>query len=289
MSVHTPPTIVVGVDGSAPSLAAVDWAVEEAKRRDLPLRLIHATERPDRDSRPAESLTPEEILERAEHRVHASSGVPTITVAVDGDAAGTLVRESSSAAMVVVGNRGLGGFAGLLAGSVSVQTAAHARCPVVVVRPHLSDSQVPGQARHGVGRVVVGVDNCEHCAAVLRFAFDEAEQRGVGLTAVRAWQTPIGGGPGDFVGAVYQRTDLADVERKVLAEPLAPHVDRHPHVPVRQILIQGSVGGVLTHESIGAELVVLGSRGHGGFTGLLLGSASHAAIHHAGCPVAIIH
>jgi nucleotide-binding universal stress UspA family protein len=288
--------IVVGVDDSPPSYAALDWAIGAADRRDLALHLLHVVEWQPHGIEPgAESRRRDEaVAPAARERVRtAAPDLPATDETVDGDPAGVLVDRSRHAAMIVVGNRGLGGFRSLLTGSVGVQTAAHAQCPVVVVRPHLrepsrAEEPVEQPARHAVGRVVVGVDGSDLSDAAVRFAFEEATLRGIGLTAVHAWRYPASSSPGEMIFAMYPRTDLGDVENKILARALAPYRERRPDVPVLSVLAQGSPAAVLVHESVGAELLVVGSRGHGGFAGLLLGSVSDAAIRHAGCPVAVI-
>jgi nucleotide-binding universal stress UspA family protein len=284
--------IVVGMDGSQPSYAALDWGVAAARRRHLPVRIVHALEwaQPDKLSE-AEAApdSPAQMLARAEgYAVAAGPELDFVFEMVEGDASGVLVGESSRATIVVVGNRGLGGFESLLAGSVSVQTAAHAHCPVVVVRPRVEAPPGDDPTRHGVGRIVVGVDGSRLSEAATGFAFEEASLRGIGLTAVHSWRYPISPNPADLGSAVYDRTDLEDVETSVLARALAEHRQRHPDVPVHSVLVPGGPAAALIHESAGAELLVVGSRGHGGFVGLLLGSVSHAAVHHAGCPVAVI-
>jgi nucleotide-binding universal stress UspA family protein len=291
--------IIVGVDDSRSSYAALDWAVGEAGRRALPLHLLHVVDwQPDRQSDEGDTTAGtghEAIVAAARERVR--SAAPRLAVTdetVAGDPAGVLVDRSRHASMIVVGNRGLGGFRSLLTGSVGVQTAAHAQCPVVIVRPHLrepspDEEPVEQPPRHAVGRVVVGVDGSDLSDAAVGFAFEEAALRGVGLTAVHAWHYPVSGSPGDMIFAVCVRPDVADVQNKILTQALAVHRERHPEVPVLPVLAQGSPAAVLVHESIGAELLVVGSRGHGGFAGLLLGSVSDAAIRHAGCPVAVIH
>ena len=172
--------------------------------------------------------------------------------------------------MIVVGSRGLGGFSGLLLGSVGVQLAAHAGCPVVVVR---RDGRADGPE---AGRVVVGVDGSHDADRAMRFAFEQASFRGVGLTAVHTYIWPDSTGPGDMLPLVYDEDDLRDDERRLLAESVAGWTDKFPDVDVRRSVVRGTAAGVLTHLSHGAELLVVGSRGRGGFTGLLLGSVSQA-------------
>jgi nucleotide-binding universal stress UspA family protein len=289
--------IVVGIDDSPPSYAALDWASAEAARRQVPLRLVHVVGSPSHGlvppvrpvAVPAAPGMPSRAVEAARTLERACETIPEVTVAsIDGDPAMVLIEESAHASLVVLGNRGLGGFRGLLAGSVSVQTAAHARCPVVVVRPHVPESTSPGPERHGVGRIVVGTDCSERSDRAVAFAFEEAELRGIGLTLVHAWRYPVSSSPGEMVFAVVARTDLADMENDLVAKSIAEHREAHPGVPVQQVLAQGNAAAVLVHESVGADLLVVGSRGHGGFAGLLLGSVSDAVIRHAGCPVAVV-
>jgi nucleotide-binding universal stress UspA family protein len=283
--------IIVGIDDSPPSYVALDWAIAEATRRQAPLRLVHVVESPHHGLVPPVPSTAGTSAASSAVRTleRVSETIPNVMVtSIDGEPAGVLIKESSGASLVVVGNRGLGGFRGLLAGSVSVQTAAHAHCPVVVVRPCLPESASPGPDRHGVGRIVVGTDCSERSDRAVAFAFEEAELRGVGLTLVHAWNYPVSSSPGEMVFAVTARTDLADMENDLVAKSIAEHREAHPGVPVQQVLAQGNAAGVLVHESFGADLLVVGSRGHGGFTGLLLGSVSDAAIRHAGCPVAVV-
>jgi nucleotide-binding universal stress UspA family protein len=134
--------------------------------------------------------------------------------------------------------------------------------------------------------VVVGTDGSDLSGAAVAFGFEEAHLRGVGLTVVHAWRAPVA--MSDLLFNAYERLDLEDLEHKLLVEHLAPHEERHPDVAVRRVVAQGLPAAVLVHESTGADLLVVGSRGHGGFAGLLLGSVSDAAIHHATCPVAVV-
>jgi nucleotide-binding universal stress UspA family protein len=159
-----------------------------------------------------------------------------------------------------------------------------------VVRPHVTPPTDDLDPLHGVGRVVVGVDGPAQSRATLAFAFEQAALRGVGLTAVHAWRYPVAAGTGDMLFAVYERVDLADDEQQLLTEALAPFRESYPWVPVRPVSVQAvSPASALIHESGGAELLVVGSSARGGLATLLLGSVSHAAIHHASCPVAVIH
>jgi nucleotide-binding universal stress UspA family protein len=233
----------------------------------------------------------DEITARAEAYAHTCvTDIDVTTEVLLGEPASRLADESTRAAVVVVGDRGLRGFRSLLAGSLPVRATAHAHCPLVVVRPHVAPTTDDLDPHHGVGRVVVGVDGSDLSRAALTFAFEEAALRGVGLTAVHSWRFPVAAGTGDMLFAIYERVDLADDNQQFLTEALAPWRERYPEVPVRPVSVQAvSPTAALIHESGGAELLVVGSSGRGGLAALLLGSVSHAAIHHAYCPVAVIH
>lgn len=289
----TDTTVVVGVDGSPDSLFAVEWAAADAQRRHRPLRIIHAflwpmiypplAAPPSAVYEQAMRDAADSILRTAADRARAVAPDVRVTaeLAVQQPAA-ALIAASRHAALTVVGNRGLGGFGGLLVGSVGVQVAAHAAGPVVVVR---HSSVPPGRE---AGRVVVGIDGSTAADAALGFAFEQASFRGVGLSAVHAYLWPASTDPGDMLPLVYDQDDLRDEERRVLAEAVAGWAGKYPDVDVREVIVRGRTGAALRELSAGAELLVVGTRGHGGFTGLLLGSVSQAAIHHSACPVAVV-
>ena len=288
--------IIVGVDGSDTSRLAVAWAAREAAARHRPLRILHAFLWPMIDSHlvplpagPADGglrhLAEEMLAEAAAEARAIAPGVDVTTELAVCAPAARLIAESSEAAMIVVGNRGLGGFTGLLIGSVGIQVSAHAHCPVVVIRAGSAD-EVAGPA---AGQVVAGVDGSDRSEATLDFAFEEASLRGVGLTVLHAWTVPVSTAPGDMLPAVYDVDVVKEDEARLLAETLAGWQEKYPDVPVRRLLLHSPVARELIRLSQGAELLVLGARGRGGFTGLLLGSVSHAAIQHAACPVAVVH
>jgi nucleotide-binding universal stress UspA family protein len=285
--------VVVGVDGSQESLLAVDWAAADAARRHRQLQIIHAYAWPvvypplgahrtvalDKAVR----LSAEQVVNAAVARARAVAPELSIRTAMPVQlATAALLAASERADTVVVGNRGLGGFSGLLLGSTGVQLAAHAACPVIVVR---AARAVDGPE---AGRVIVGVDGSHDADRAVRFAFEQASFRGVGLTAVHTYLWPDSTGPGDMLPLVYDSEDLLDDERRALAESVSGWADKYPDVDVRRSTVRGGAATVLRHLSPGAELLVVGSRGRGGFGGLLLGSVSQAVIHHAACPVAVV-
>ena len=282
--------VVVGVDGSESSLEAVRLAAREAALRHCPLHVVHAfvwalmnvplgphpLGPPDGGLRNEAERLVKTALEEAET---AAPGVPVTSEIIDGAAAPVLIGEASDARMVVVGDRGLGGFSGLIVGSVAVQLTSHATCPVVVVR---------GEARSGKF-IAVGVDGSEVSNRAVGFAFEEASLRGVPLAVVHAWRFPVSAEPGDMLPLVYDQEELAADEERLAAEATMGWSERYPDVEVIRRLHRGHPAKALVEESDRAELVVVGARGRGGFTGLLLGSVSQAVLHHSHCPVAIVH
>jgi nucleotide-binding universal stress UspA family protein len=282
--------VVVGVDGSPSATAALDWALDEARSRPARLWLVHALNQAHSDAftranpvfAAEERRAAEELLETAVARARAvASGLDVRAVLQVGTPPAVLVSEARFAELVVVGSRGRGGFAGLLLGSTSLKVAMKAPCPVVVVRPPTD----PGRAGSSAGRIVVGVDGSPCCEPALRFAFARAQRRGLGLTAVRVWRSP----------AVYVDVpssgmwlQLERKERAALAEHLTSWRERYPEVDVMERTVLGNAAATLVDESAGAELLVLGGHGRGGVGALLLGSVSHAALHHARCPVVVV-
>jgi nucleotide-binding universal stress UspA family protein len=283
--------VVVGVDGSPSSLHAVELAAGEAALRRLRLHIVHAflwpvslvAARPAADGapEPAELLRAhaDAIVEEAKR--HAGKVAPDIRITaetVDGPPAFVLLDRSRRASLSVVGDRGLGRFAGMLAGSVATQLATYGSNPVVVVR---------GRAMPD-GPVVVGVDGSASSARALEFAAVEASLRRAELVAVHVWRTPVVAGPGDVMPLVYDIDQLEAEQSKVLAAALDGLGERHPGLSVRAELGRGSASSVLTSWSKGAQMIVVGDRGHGGFVGLVIGSVSQHLIFHSACPVAVV-
>ncbi|MFA1545887.1 universal stress protein [Actinomadura chokoriensis] len=270
--------VVVGYDGSGQSEEAVRWAAEEARLRGVPLTVVHAWEMftavgpmaiPVADLRAAAEEVAAEGAKHAREEtgdVHAvlGRGVP----------ATALLEAAAGAELVVVGSRGRGGFTDLVLGSTAVGLSAHASCPVVVVRE-----------RRAAGPVVVGVDGSAGSLEALGPAFDEARLRGAELVALVAWPPDAEPGPAPLVDA----EGLREFAGERLARLVAPWREKYPDVPVRTEVVTGAPREVLLGAAREARLLVVGSRGLGGFRGLLLGSVSHALLHHAACPVAVVH
>jgi len=289
--------IVVGFDGSESSRLALTWAMRAAKARGVPVLLAHAgfagigsvaaAATLADDSHDALMQAERAMVASAVHEAHREvPGVEVEQKIVTGLPADALLRLLDGAEMLVVGSRGLGGLAELLLGSTSLQVATHATCPVVVVR---SLEYIEPGPQHG--RVVVGVDGSHSATDAVEFAFQEASLRGVGLTAIYAWDVPSFQAYGwlavpqpDSVLPVYERE-----AGLLLAEALAGWTEKYPDVEVRRILQRSPAVSALVAAAAGAEVLVVGSRGAGGFRKLVLGSVGHGVLHHAKCPVAVVH
>ncbi|MGQ4425110.1 universal stress protein [Streptomyces violaceoruber] len=283
--------LVVGVDGSDGSLLAIDWAVDEAQRQGLPLRLVYASlwERYEGAlpamgrERPSEQVMAENIVGTAAERVRRyDPGLTVDTDTVPAEAVSALLAEGRHATAVVTGSRGRGELKGALLGSVSLAVASRADCPVVVVRGEksaLSDSHE---------RVLLGAGDPDTSGAAVRFAFREADVRGCELDVVRAWRCPAyenadEGAPSDDSEDQPERRASALIDTLV-AEAAA----EHPSVRLRKTTIEGPARKVLVHRTAAADLVVVGARHRSGHFGLQLGRVTHTLLQHAACPVVVV-
>lgn len=304
-------TVLVGVNGSRASLVAVDWAAAYALSHGCTLHLVCAYSVPSfvaasldggyaalEDTAIAEGARA--VLDEAVERVSAT-GVHTTFVVAPGDAAAVLVELSRGAAAIVVGARGRGGFTERLLGTVSSALPAHAHCPTIVVPWHHGqgrdvepDVDTAGTDPRNapecpqVRRIVVGVDGSPAGVAALEQAICEAEAWNAELTAVAA--VPIGLGA-NHLAWLPASTDHETVLRDV-AVGLDAVVDQalagHPDLTVHRHVLDGAGSRLLTEFSTAIDLIVVGSRGRGGFVGLLLGSTSQAVLHHSACPVMVV-
>lgn len=280
--------IVVGVDGSVSALHAVRWAANEAARRRLGLSIVHAHVVPPLDlpaSYRTESMawSRDYLRDAAEAAREVQPGVEidvelTVQSAVD-----LLVEMSKNASLVVLGSRGLGGFTGMLVGSTAIGLASRAHCPIVVVRGATVDGPPPDS-----GPVVVGVDGSPTSEAAIAFAYEAASWRGAELVAVHTWSdVPLEWGGAMPLPEIDWFTREGE-ERRLLAERLAGWGEKYPDVVVHRVVHQDRPVRRLLQEAENAQLIVVGSRGRGGFTGMLLGSTSQALLHHTTCPIAVV-
>lgn len=280
--------IVVGVDGSAESKVAVDWAARDAAMKGLPLRLLHVLNPPVVMAFPEVPMPPgflqwqqdegRTILQAAQDAARAAA--PDVAVSgdmVSGSPVPTLVESSADARMIVVGCRGRGALARGLLGSVSNGLLHHARCPVAVI--HDEDPLMPHPAK---APVVVGVDGSPASEKALQIAFEEASLRGVDLLAVHAWSDSS---VFEFPGSDW--STLQAMGEETLAERLAGWQERYPDVLVRRTVVADRPAHQLIEQAQSAQLLVVGSHGRGGFAGMLLGSVSTSVVNAARMPVIV--
>jgi nucleotide-binding universal stress UspA family protein len=270
--------IVAGYDGSPGSGEAVRWAAREAGARGTTLTVWLAWA-PDHMTLPTESAVIElarqhgqEILTRGLPYAQSMLGPGRVRPALAGGPAARVLCECSrTAGMVVVGSRGHSELPGLQLGSVSWQVAGHAEGRVVVVRGRWRPvNQAPGP-------IVAGVDGSAGSQAALMFAFEEAALRDVPLVAVCA----LADAPGVLGGAQAMEEHFSEL--------MTAEEKEHPEVTVLRQVAVGPPRSALLTAAAGAQMIVVGSRGRGGVKGMSLGSVAQAVLHHARCPVGIVH
>ena len=279
--------VVVGFDGSATARTAVQYGAQEALRRRCGLRIVHAFGWPiilppfhapydEHDQGPRAAML--DLLAQTAHDVQADHPQLSVTTRlIDGSPGAVLVGASSDAQLLVVGHRGLGGFAGLLVGSVAAQAAEHSRCPVVVVRGDCPPDAAP---------VVLGTDGSGGANRAAEVAFAQAQLRDVEL--ILAHHRQARRHPADAIA------DGNPSFWALVGDPAAGGLGvgaRYPDVKYRTEVVPGdSVASALIafarHTSAG--LLVVGSRGGGRFRGLVMGSTSRRLIEHAPCPVMVV-
>jgi len=281
-------TIVVGVDGSESALEAVAWAAKAAERQGESLSILGAYETQGALYAPA-LVIPQDVVDIIRQEAHDSvdkaaalvrdiaPGVDVKTKVAEGRAGTLLVEESHHASMIVVGSRGLGGVKGLFLGSVGVDVAAHATCPVLVYA-----------GPSGTGPVVVGLDGSELSEGAVAAAFEQASLLKTDLLVVHTWTDLASDALYGYGLEPDQLQELSDDAHEVVAERIAGFGADYPDVEVKRVIVpDGPVHQLLEHAK-DAQLLVVGSRGRGGFKGLLLGSTSQAILHRAHCPVLVV-
>lgn len=276
--------IVVGVDPDRSKRPALAWAADEADRRGLPLRLVHAQGVPTGGYRSGEVRPSWEEWNQALHGVgdqvlkeavaFVEARQPTVevsTLLAEGEPTWVLREEARSAALVVVGSWHLNRRREMFtSASVAFPLSAHAPCPVAVVPEPEHVTQKPAY-------FVVGVDGSPDSAAAVDVAFEEAALRGALLRALYVWHPPL-------LGVLDEDAAVREC-RRVLSETVAGRTATYPDVELHHEVVRGHPVQVLTEASEHALGLVVGTRGHGGFTGMLLGSVSQGVLHHARCPV----
>jgi nucleotide-binding universal stress UspA family protein len=266
-------TVLVGVDGSPGAVRALRWAAGEAARMGVPLTVCCVVPPVVRELPVLAEHWGTEVLAAAEEHVRAEwPRLPVRTVPGHGDASSELLRLSTGHRLLVVGSPGDSGLAKLPVGAVAVHLVAHARCPVVVVPP----SQVnPGAP------VLVGVDGSELNRPAVEYAFAAADRAGVPLVALSSLHVRR---PETAFGADLAAERLVELARAAVGA----WAEKLPHVAVQQRVVAGPPARELVNASAAASLTVVGSRGHGAMTALLLGSVSRQVVQEAASPVALV-
>jgi nucleotide-binding universal stress UspA family protein len=292
--------IVVGVDGSPAAEAAAHWAADEADRRRAGLHLVRAYSIPVGYAGPGAIMSPlafdearhaaEASLETVKSKLLSQHPGLDVRVSVGLTTPFAALRDASEHALLtVVGSHGTGVFSETILGSVALKIASHGPAPVVVLRTDPHDR--PAAPIKPAAAVMVGLDDSPQSQYALGFAFEEASLREVPLVAVHSWDDKL---LNSFLRAypLDIDRDSVDVEQgRRLAEQLAGWTEKYPDVPASQLVVRGSPAGALlrTSAQLTPCLLVVGSRGRGGFTGLLLGSTSAEVLAYASCPVAVVH
>ncbi|MGO9224273.1 MAG: universal stress protein [Mycobacterium sp.] len=282
--------VLICVDGSASSDAAVAWGTREAIMHRLPVTLMYAVppvvvgwpvgqlyaDMPDWQHDEAR-----QVIDQARTTLTASLGgaeAPEIhTKTVYSSVVPALVDASKDAWMVVAGTQGLGAMGRLLLGSVTTGLVHHAHCPVAVTHHESGAIPDPGAP------VLLGIDGSPASEAATALAFDEASRRGVGLLALHVW-SDVGVFP--ILGQDWH--DRENDGQEILAERLAGWQEQYPDVHVQRLLYCDKPSQWLIKESERAQLVVVGSHGRGGFPGMLLGSVSSAVVQSVKVPVIVV-
>ena len=295
-------TVVAGLDGSPESRAAVEWAAREAELHGLPLKIVHAWE-PVPDPIAQAPLVGGETLQHWSEKIPRETGegvelrhpgLEVVTEQACGQPADVLTDSAKDAELLVLGSRGLSGVGGFMIGSVGLSVIAHTERPVVLVRAGEQDSDEhepdPTGVPSAVTRyrpVVLGLDVTGPDASLIEFAFEEAARRGTSLRAVYGWNLPPYYTYG-LAGDSAFHEEIAGQQARALAGVLTLWQAKYPAVEVSAESRPGSAANHLVDASREASLVVVGRRIRRSPVGAHIGPVTHAVLHHATAPVAVV-
>lgn len=302
-------TVIAAVDGSAESQAAARWAAREALLRGLPLHIVHAWQDwspgldhapfTGADTVPGDTTITQHWAERVPRDVaeRLRKGHPGLHVSVEqvfGRPVEVLLAAANEAEVLVLGSRGLGALGGFLAGSVSMPVIAHAECPVIVVRASEQDEDELRPGDGGTVRqmqyldVVLGLDLTRTCDEVIEYAFSAAAARGAALRVVHGWDTPIVFGYDPAAVDPGRGAAKGQPEASALTDALRPWRCEFPDVDVKEQCVVGRAADHLVDASKDASLLVVGRRVRRAAFGTHIGPVTHAVLHHAVAPVAVV-
>ena len=285
--------IVVGYTGSSPSTPALDIASRLSRRIPSPLRIVHAFDLPTMDVPMGPGIDPPsqaeaeqwcaDVTNEAEQLAREFGATDVSSTVAVGPAPGALIDNATADDLIVVGHRGRGEFAAAFLGSVALQVSAHAPCPVLVI--------TKGASTTATGPVVVGVDGSEPSRKAAAFAASWADHLDRELIMIAAWQpqTMVGMAGGWALPMMHDAGDQVEQATTEMLEGMAATLtEEHPGLSVTIRAVSGDPAETLLQAAEGATVLAVGSRGRGGFTGLLLGSVSHRVLHNAPVPVAVV-
>lgn len=285
--------VVVGVDGSEPAAAALDWAARQASLENRQLAVVHGCGLPGAmhdfedivaNERGLESVGRSIVREAVQEVRLADPTIGVESVVTMGHPERVLLEASESADMLVLGARGRGTVASALLGSVSAVVARESMCPVVVVRAFDERDELDEPRR-----VVVGVDGTPVSTAAVEFAFRMASVRGAPLTLLHAtWDLREQASALIDLRSYAEKVNLSEEEERLVSETVAGLSEKYPDVPVTECYRRGEPVRQLVDASRDASLVVVGTRGRRLLATTLLGSVSRGVVERAYCPVAVV-
>ncbi|GAA4835056.1 universal stress protein [Kitasatospora terrestris] len=277
--------VTVGFDGSPQALAAAEWAVDEAALRGVPLELLQAWPW----AAPHLLGTPDAVAEGRSRLTSAERGLRALLPGVEVrpvqmpvSAEDALVAASRTSSLLVLGSRALTTLRGFLVGSVAQHVLARTACPTVLVRAPVADAPPPAPG------IVLGLDPRSPCDDLLAFAFDTARRRELPLRVVHAWQPARAAQYLAPTAVAGIEDEIAGVEQQQFDDLVGAWSEKYPDVGCTATLLRGSAASTLLEAADRPSLLVVGRRSRRGAPGPHIGHVTHAAVHHARCPVAVV-